>query len=245
METFLTKLPVAHRGLHDDSKPENSLSAYRAAAEAGYAMETDVRFSKDGKLVILHDDDLRRLAGDPRRVDECTLAELKKLRLMGTDEEIPTFEEFLEAVDGRAPLLIEIKDMPHVKGEQIARAIAEEIDRLGYKGEYAIQSFNPFYVKAYKKLRPDILCGILANRDMADKNSSLKWKIEAHFLSRLKFNFFVKPDFVSYGFWTLPHKWVTKFKGIKLAWTVRSPEDEAKARTYADNIIFEDYLAKK
>ncbi len=245
MKNFLKELPIAHRGLHDETKPENSLAAYRAAAEAGYAMETDVRFSKDGALVILHDDDLSRLAGDPRRVDECTLEELKKLRLCGSEEQIPTFAEFLETVNGRAPLLIEIKDMPKVKGKRIAKAIADEIDRLGYKGEYAIQSFNPFYVKAYKKLRPAVPCGILANRDMANKNSRLAWKIKARFLSRLRFNFLVKPDFISYGFWTLPHKWVTKFKGTKLAWTVRSEADEQRARRDTDNIIFENYLPKK
>ena len=108
-----------------------------------------------------------------------------------------------------------------------------------------MQSFDPFYAKAYKALAPAIPCGELAQAKMSEKGDPLSWKIKARLLSRLKLNFWVKPDFVSYGFWLLPQRCVTKFKGAKLAWTVRSPEDEAQARQYVDNIIFENYLAAK
>lgn len=243
MNTFLDTLPIAHRGLHDEKRPENSLAAFEAAIEAGYAIETDVRFTGDGALVIFHDDELLRMAGDPRRVGGCTLETLKSLRLMGTEEKIPSFSEFLETVGGRVPLLIEIKDMEGVKGKQIAEAVAMAME--GYRGEYAIQSFNPFYVRAYKRLRPDVPCGVLSHWDMKEERKGLAWRFKAYLLSHLKLNFLVKPDFVSYGFWALPKKCVTKFKGAKLAWTIRSEADEAKARKYADNIIFETYLAKK
>ena len=73
METFLTNLPVAHRGLHDDVAPENSLSAFRAAIQLGYAVETDVRLSKDGELIIYHDDVLSRLTQSNRKVVESQL----------------------------------------------------------------------------------------------------------------------------------------------------------------------------
>lgn len=245
MKDFLRELPVAHRGLHDDVFPENSLGAFRAAAEKGYAIETDVHFTKDGLLAVYHDDDLKRMTGDPRELKDCTLAELKELRLAGTEEQIPSFAEFLAEVDGRVPLLIEIKDMKGVKGERIAKAIAGEFDRVHYKGEYAIQSFNPFYVKAYKKLRPAVPCGILAYWNMREEREGFVWKIKAYLLSHLKFNRSVKPDFISYGFVDLPKKCVTKFKGIKLAWTIRSEADEQRARRYTDNIIFENYLAEK
>lgn len=245
MKNFLTALPVAHRGLHDETKPENSLSAFRAAKEAGYAIETDVRFTKDGKLVVFHDDDLKRMTGDGRAVCDCTLAELKELRLAGTDERIPTFKEFLTEADGKTPLLIEIKNMKKVKGKTIARAMLEEIKELNYTGEYSVQSFNPFYAKAYKKLCPDVPCGVLAHWQMSRKGDALSWRIKAFLLSRLKFNILTRPDFVSYGFWALPKKCVTRFKGAKLAWTIRSPEEEEKARKYVDNVIFENYLAKK
>lgn len=245
MKTFLKTLPVAHRGLHDETKPENSLAAFEAAMMAGYAIETDVHFTKDGEIAVFHDDNLERMTGDKRNVADCTMEELKQLRLSGTEERIPTFGEFLTAVGGRVPLLIEIKNMKGVAGKRIAGAIAGTIDRLHYTGEYAIQSFNPFFAKAYKKLRPEVPCGILAQAKMSEKGDPLSWKIKAHFLARLKFNFIVKPDFVSYGFWQLPQKCVTKFKGAKLAWTVRSREEEAQARKYVDNVIFENYTAEK
>lgn len=242
MDTFLKRLPVAHRGLHDTEKPENSLAAYRAAAEHGYAIETDIRFTKDKELLILHDDTFERMAGDPRKVSECTMSEIKALKLGGTDEPIPTVKEFLETVGGRVPLLIEIKDMPDVKGKEIAKALSDAMQ--GYAGEYAVQSFNPLYVKAYKKLHPEVMCGVLASTGMYQKTDPFRWRTKMYLVSRLKLNFYIKPDFVSYDMWSLPQPWVTKYRGVKLAWTVNTHELEEKARTYVDNIIFEGYLAE-
>ena len=208
--------------------------------KAGYAIETDVHFTKDGQIAVFHDDNLERMTGDKRDLKDLTLAELKELRLGGTEERIPSFEEFLALVNGKVPLLIEIKEMKGVKGREIAAAMLAVMKKIDYRGEYAVQSFDPFYAKAYKKLCPAVPCG-----EMSKKGDSLAWKFKAHLLSRLKLNGLVKPDFVSYGFWQLPQKCVTKFGGTKLAWTVRSPEDDAHARKYVDNIIFENYLAKK
>ncbi len=242
---FLKTLPVAHRGLHDETKPENSLAAFKAAIEAGYAIETDVHFTKDGQIAVFHDDSLERMTGDKRELKDLTLAELKQLRLGGTEERIPSFEEFLEFVGGKVPLLIEIKEMKGVKGKEISSAMLAVMKKMNYRGEYAVQSFDPFYVKAYKKLAPEVPCGILAQAKMSEKKDKLSWKFKAYLLSRMKFNGLVEPDFISYGFWKLPQRCVTKFGGIKLAWTVRSPEDEKQARKYVDNIIFENFLAEK
>lgn len=245
MDTFLKRLPVAHRGLHDKAMPENSLPAFRAAAEAGFAIETDVRFSKDRKMYVFHDDDLKRLAGVDRAFIDCTSEELSAYRLSGTDEHIPTFREFLEEVGGRVPLLIEIKSMEGVSGEEIAKAMLTELDR--YTGEYAIQSFQPFYVKAFKELRPNICCGLLASASTkkSDFGGSVFWRIKAHVIKNLSLKNSVKPDFVSYAVYDLPQKAVTKFKGVKLAWTITSPALEQTARKYVDNIIFEQYIPEK
>ncbi len=241
MEHFLLDRPIAHRGLHDKTRPENSLPAFEAAILHGFPIETDVRFTKDKKLVIFHDDTLFRMTGDGRAVADCTLEELKTLLLEGK-EHIPTFEEFLRFVGGRVPLLIEIKSMEGVKGSEIASALSEALE--GYTGEYAIQSFQPLYVKAYKKLCPDIPCGVLASARTRkeDFGGSPFWRIKAHIVRDLSLNFTVKPDFVSYCYADLPRKKVTKFKGLKLGWTVRSKEEEALARKFVDNIIFENYL---
>ena len=244
MKTFLNTLPVAHRGLHDAEKPENSLAAYEAAAQHGYAIETDLHIIKDGSIAVFHDDTLLRMTGDPRKIEDCTMAELKELNLKDTAEKIPTLEEFLALVNGRVPLLIEIKNMEYRKTKEIVETIAKALD--GYKGEYAIQSFNPWYVKAYKKLRPKIMCGMLASASTGkDFGGGFKGNFKSWVLRDLRLNFTVKPDFVSYGHWGFPRKSVNKFKGYKLAWTIRSREEEENARKYVDNIIFENYLAEK
>ena len=243
METFLKTLPIAHRGLHDEALPENSIPAFRAAVEAGYAIETDVHFSKDGKLIVFHDDNLYRMTGDKRNVSGCTLAELRALRLAGTDAGIPTFEELLDEVAGKVPLLIEIKSMKGVEPDRIAGALADALE--GYRGSYAVQSFQPFYVKAYKELRPDIACGLLATKNYRKGELGKFHGLKQYLLGRLKLAKHVRADFVSYNAHYLPAPWVTKFKGIKLAWTVRSKEEEEAVRPYVDNIIFEGYRAGK
>lgn len=243
-QSFLKNLPVAHRGLHTEEVPENSLAAFERAIDAGYAIETDVRLSKDGKLVVFHDDTLARMTGVDRRVEELTAVELKQLPLAGTSKRIPLFGEFLELLAGRVPLLLEIKNMK-VNKKFFIQKIAFELE--WYPGEFAVQSFNPFYVKAFKKLRPDVPCGVLATAEStkADFGNSPFWKIKARAVKNMSFNRTVKPDFISYRFSDYPQKATEKFDGLKLGWTVRSMEEEAQARKYCDNIIFENYLPEK
>lgn len=242
---FLKEMPIAHRGLHGETRPENSLAAFEAAVKAGYAIETDVRFTKDRQLVVFHDDGLLRMTGDPRAVSECTLEELARLRLAGTDERIPTLADLLGCVQGRVPLLIEIKNMRGVKGKEIAKALADAMN--GYGGEYAFQSFQPFYVGACKRTCPGVSCGLLAAASLtkAELGGSLFWRVKASIIRRLSLGKAVGADFVSYNFRDLPQRSVAKFKGVKLGWTVRSQADEATARKYTDNIIFEGYLPEK
>lgn len=234
MFDFLTKIPIAHRGLHGAGVPENSLAAFRAAIEHGYTIETDVHFSADGRLVVFHDDTLARMTGDERAVKECTALQLKHLRLGGTDEQIPLLSELLRLVDGKVPLLIEIKNMPGVKPKKIAAALAKALE--GYDGECAVQSFQPFYVKAFKRLRK-IPCGVLGT---AEKGAAKG--MQAYTIRTLCFNFLVRPDFISYRKEDLAQRCVQRFRGVRLAWVVRSEEEEREARKSADNIIFEDYL---
>ncbi len=241
---FLKKIPVAHRGLHDERLPENSMAAFRAAAEKGFEIETDVRLSKDNRLVLFHDDSLLRMTGANLNVSDCTAEELFRLHLAGTQERIPLFSEFLAEINGRVPLLIEIKNMPEVNAKAFLDAIAKELS--AYKGAFAVQSFVPNYVKLFKDLRPDIPCGILGtgSSTKADFGNSPFWKIKARVVKNMSFNGKLKPDFISYCFTDYPNKATDRFGGLKLAWTIRSPDDEARARKYADNIIFEGYLPK-
>ena len=241
---FILKKPIAHRGLHDDNNPENSIGAFRAAIAFGFPIEMDVRLTKDGKVVVFHDDSLHRMTGANLLVKDCSFEDLSVLRLAGSQERIPLFSDFLKEIDGKVPLLIELKNMPDVNTKDFVGLVAEGLK--DYKGEYAVQSFNPFYIKTYKELRPNTPVGILASAGTtkADFNNSPFWKIKAHAIKHMSFNRSIKPEFISYQFCDYPTKATDKFKGAKLAWTVRSAEDEAYARKYADNIIFENYMPK-
>ena len=150
----------AHRGLHDleAGVPENSMKAFRLAIEKGFGMEMDVQLSKDGIPVVFHDATLTRMCGVEKRVNELTLAELKQLSLAGTQERIPTFQEFLTLVNGQVPLIIEIK--MDKRDDRIPEAVNEQL--RGYQGVYCIESFHPSALIWYRKHRPDVFRGSFA-----------------------------------------------------------------------------------
>ena len=104
------EIPIAHRGLHGEGIPENSMSAFSAAIEAGYAIETDVHFTADRQLALFHDDTLLRMTGDKRRISDCTMSELTALSLGATQERIPALSDLLSLCAGRVPILLEIKN---------------------------------------------------------------------------------------------------------------------------------------
>ena len=138
---WLLATPVAHRGLHDDIRPENSMPAFKAAIEKGYTIEIDVHLSSDGHIVVFHDDNLKRVCGVDKKVAKCTLKELKTMKLKGTDNTIPTFDEFLALVDGKVGILCEIKGL-NPYDNSISKAVCERLKT--YKGNIALQSFNYF-----------------------------------------------------------------------------------------------------
>ena len=80
----------AHRGLHDETKPENSMAAFRAALEHGYGIELDIHLMKDGNLAVIHDCSLERVAGADVKITDLTAEDLPNYRLCGTDETIPS-----------------------------------------------------------------------------------------------------------------------------------------------------------
>ena len=141
----------AHRGLHSVRKgqareatkiPENSLAAFELAVRANYGIELDVRLTRDKKVVVFHDENLLHMCGVDKKVSELTLSELKTLRLADTDQTIPTFEEVLRLVDGKVPLLVEVKS-DTVKNASLCIRTAKLLDF--YSGPFAIQSFNRLF----------------------------------------------------------------------------------------------------
>ena len=147
--SWLFSIPIAHRGLWEGEIVENSIPAYKNAIEHGYPIEIDVHKSLDGELFVFHDDNLSRLANADSEIQYLHSKDIKALNLNNTLEKIPTLKEVLKIVDGKVPILLEIKNQ---KDSSIVKRVVEEIK--DYKGEIAVQSFNPFYIIKLKKLAP-------------------------------------------------------------------------------------------
>lgn len=241
------KTPIAHRALHDVSRgrPENSRAAIRAAIAAGYGIEIDVQPSADTVPFVFHDYHLERLATAEGMVRATASTRLGGIMLRGSEEGIPTLAEVLELVAGRVPLLIEIKDQDGAMGPDVGpleAAVAEAVK--GYKGPLAVMSFNPHSVMAMARLLPEVPRGLVTSS--YDPES---WGLPADTCARLR----EIPDygaascsFISHEFDDLARLRVAELKAagaVILCWTIKSPQDEARAREVAQNITFEQYLA--
>ncbi len=226
----------AHRGLHsrDKSVPENSLEAFRLAAEAGYGIELDVQLSKDGQVVVFHDDTLDRVCGVHGRVDEFSFEELQGMRLCGTAQRIPLFSEVLAVVRGRGPLIVELKN-----GKR-NRELCEKTYAMleNYRGEACIESFNPKIVAWFRFHGRDLVRGQLA-APVADYVKDGFGKPLGFVLSRTLLNFLARPQFIAYkiGFRPLPVRLSEWLGAMKVGWTSHEPRNE-KGR---DAVIFEFY----
>ncbi len=236
---WLTQIPIAHRGLFDEKIPENSLEAFDNAMEKNYAIELDVQLTKDKQLVVFHDKTLERMTGDKRNLADVNYEELKNLKLLNTEETIPLLSEVLAQVDGRVPILIEIKDCENILelGEATYNVTKD------YKGQYSVQSFNPFVLEWYKINAPEVVRGQLSGTFTED-SGDLKW-YEGLLLENLMLNFKSRPNFISYELKGLPKLRVEQLRkdGIPtLSWTIRTKEDMDKAYKYGDNIIFDSML---
>lgn len=229
----------AHRGLHGAHTPENSLSALEKARDAGYGMEFDVQVTEDGVPVVFHDAHLSRMCGVTGRLADMTYPSLKKLRLLGTDEGIPMLEEVLNRINGRAPLLIELKHGPK------NRVLVDETLRLlsGYRGDFLIESFSPMILFRVRKRAPDILRGQLVNE--ADGTLHGCPRLLSILLHRMLFNFLSRPDFIAIHRSLNDSRQVALLRalfGLKIAvWTIKTPEDCALYERACDIVIFERF----
>jgi len=233
----------AHRGLYDNDRgvPENSVAAFRAAMEAGYGCELDVQFTKDMQLIVFHDNDYKRACGVDKKVWELTLEEAKQLRLFGTGEQIPTFDEVLETVGGRNPLIVEIKaeELDMSWYSKLCEATAERLSR--YDGEWCLESFNPFVVRWAWKHIPGVTRGLLVG-GMPKKGESLYFlkSLVAHLLM----DFICRPQFIAYDHHDRNYalKIAKGLGAFSVMWTVDSTADHEVLEKEEDAIIFEHYL---
>lgn len=232
---WLTQIPIAHRGLHDDIAPENSLEAIDKAIAAGVAIEIDVHLSADKQVVVFHDTTLDRMTGRSDRLAERTLTELQQITLLDSSSHIPSLRQVLARIDGQVPLLIEIKNKGKV-GE-LEQAIADQLDQ--YQGDFALQSFNPYSMGWFAKHRPTWLRGQLSC-DFRDE-TDMAW-MKKFLLRHLLMNSVSRPHFIGYDIRCLPAWVVTRARknGTPvLAWTVSNEQKQQHANKFADNIIFE------
>jgi len=236
----LQKWRYAHRGLHGPDKPENSLAAFREAVEAGYGIELDVHLLADGELAVIHDSQLMRTTGKEGRVEDLTAAELADYTLQGTQETIPLLSQVLRVVDGRVPLIVEVKSF----NGNYAAVTEKTCDLLkDYKGPYCMESFDPRCVRWLRKNRPQILRGQLVE-NFIKRDVPAPWILRV-LLTRQLLNFLIRPDFIAYRFSdrkTLENlicRRVWKLAGV--SWTLDSHEDFQRAEKEGWIPIFEGF----
>lgn len=239
---WLIERPVAHRGLHGNGLIENTLGAARAAAAANYAIEVDLLLTADQEVVVFHDDTLERLTDTTGPVAARTLAELKQVSIRGSDERIPTLQELLSDIDGRTPLVLELKSA--WDGDDRLTARTAEILK-SYSGPVAAMSFDPDVLLFLQKYAPLLPRGIVAERWYDDSDSTGLSPSRKFALGNLLHLPRTKPHFVAYSIGDLPSTapLIARYLfGMKLlTWTVRTENDRHKARRWANQIIFEGF----
>ncbi|WP_372651654.1 glycerophosphodiester phosphodiesterase family protein [Halobacteriovorax sp.] len=234
---WLSKTPIAHRGLHDIEIPENSLGAFKSAIDSSYVIELDVRLTKDGKVVVFHDLETSRLMDQNYKISDTDLSELEELALKGSNFKIPSLKTVLDFVAGRVPLLIEIKN------ESKVGLLENELVRIldDYKGEFALQSFNPLSLKYISKVRPDFKIGLLVGSFSKSKLPFVK-KI---FLKYMLLTPYLRPDFFSieYGVNIWMQKSMLKIYNDRpiLYWTIKNKETASELIKSGHGVIFEGF----
>ena len=237
----LRRWSYAHRGLHSEGIPENSMAAFEAAKKAGYGVELDVHLLSDGNLAVIHDSSLERVTGLSGTVEELTAKQLRDCRLCGTEEIIPEFAHVLELFNGEAPLIIELKTA-NGNHAQLTQAVCDLLE--SYSGPYCLESFDPRCILWLKKHRPNLIRGQLTEdyvgRKMKNAPFLLKWIMTENMA-----NFLTKPDFVAYRyadrFCTLSNFFCLR-RMTCVSWTITSQADYDKAVSEGWIPIFEGFL---
>ena len=235
---------IAHRGLFDNNSPapENSMAAFQRAVDGGYGIELDVHLSADRKLVVFHDDTLKRMCGIDRAVADCTSQELQQYTLGKSQETIPLLTDVLKIVDGKVPMIIEVKPAPNCT--EVSAALAKMMQ--SYKGLYCMESFHPAAVAWFRHNAPEVIRGQLAT-DFTHGGVHKPY-LRNILLANLLFNGYAKPDFIAYDH-KFPNQFSYKlcrklFDVEHVAWTIRSEKQLTTAREYFQVFIFDSFIPK-
>lgn len=232
---------IAHRGLYtkDQQIPENTIAAFQNALNHGYTIEIDVNLLKDGTVVSYHDPTLKRLFNEEIPLSELTFEDIQTYRFSG-GEGIPSLDEVLQFVNGKVPLLIELKPFGDVKTlcHQVMKVLQN------YTGSYALFSFHPRVVYCLKKHYPHVIRGQIAETYKTNKrlNFIVKW-----LLRTMVFNLFTKPDFISYWIHDLPLKRLDKLKAkgmTIISYAAQNQAEFSMVKKHYHNVVFEFFHPK-
>ena len=235
MDMLMTN--YAHRGLWNAAVPENSLRAFLWAAQEGYGIELDIQLSRDKKIMVFHDKNLNRMCGVDKNLSDMTCCELKSLSLKGTDQTIPTLAEVLYHIDGRVPLIIELKS--NAGDAELCKRLAAMLDK--YHGAFCVESFDPRLLAWFKKYRPRYARGQLVTK--MKKCDTVKETLGSFCLSRLMGNVLSRPDFIAVDGRIQKSLMIYAchklFKAPIFVWTVRTQKDMDGCISDGYHFIFE------
>ncbi len=228
---FLRQNLIAHRGVFNNKDiPENSIPAFSKAIEKNYIIELDVHLTQDNKVIVMHDDDINRMTNGQGMIKNQTLEQLKMVKLKNTQEKIPLLTEVLDLVDGRVPLIIELKY--DRKAGELEEKLAEILDN--YKGKFAVKSFNPLSIKWFKKNKPEYIRGLLIDENY--RNVFEKIAAKTLYIA------ICRPDFISCSYNLYNDKRIIRLKKKKfiMAWTIRDKKNLEIYKNRFDNLICEN-----
>ena len=229
---WLREKPIAHRGLHDASRGiyENTLSACRAALEAGYNIEVDLQPSSDGIPMVFHDYTLERMTGKRGDARDLTAAELQEAQIMDSGDTIPTLRQLLDLIQGKVGIILELKGKPG-NDDGFVAAVAHELE--DYVGNAAIMSFHHHVLEDARSIAPHLALGLTAEGNDRFYDAHREMAVAANV------------DFVSYELANLECEFVREFRETGrplICWTVKSPEDAAYSSKHSDQPTFEGFL---
>lgn len=234
--SWLTQVPIAHRGLHGPGAPELSRGALARAVDAGVAVEIDVRLAADGTVFVIHDADTERVTGVRQVVAETDTAGLRSLPVRGSADPLLTLDEALVILGGRVPLLVELKH--GVAADLIGPPVLACLH--GYPGAWAVQSFDPRIVRWFGRHAPHVARGQIAG-DLAGEGLG---PVRRRLLETMALNVLSRPDFLAYDVDSMPRRAVTFWRRVLrcplVVWTVRSEQQRALATSWSAGVIFED-----
>ena len=234
----------AHRGLFDNktNEPENSIPAFENAIRNRYGIELDVQLTKDEVIVVFHDYSILRMCGVDKKIYDMTYEELCQYTLFKTSCRIPRFDEVLRVIDGKVPVIVELKlEYNYKRTCELVNAMLSK-----YKGIYCVESFNPLGILWYRLHNNMVMRGQLSSMFLKDKEEGNKFLF--FLLQNLLFNWLAKPDFIAYNYKyrrSISFNMCSKiYRPYTFAWTVRSEQARQECKGYFEYIIFDHFCPR-